>query len=71
LRWFTWKDGVNLLREAGLEPDASNYAVRIGDRGGGLVNKIADRLLGSFAGTWLIREFFVYQFVIRGHRSAD
>jgi SAM-dependent methyltransferase len=71
LRWFTWKDGVALLRDAGLEPDTAEYAVRIGDQGGGLVNHIADRLLNPFAGRWLIREFFVYQFVIRSRRAQS
>jgi 2-polyprenyl-3-methyl-5-hydroxy-6-metoxy-1,4-benzoquinol methylase len=70
LRWFTWAESVALIRGAGLDVDAVDCAIRIGDRGGGLVNRLADRMLGPFARTWLVREFFAYQFAIRGRRST-
>jgi protein-L-isoaspartate O-methyltransferase len=70
LRWFTFSDGINLLGSVGLEPDASCHAVRMGDRGGGMLNRIAGKLLDPIAGFWPIREFLVYQFVIRAHRTT-
>jgi 2-polyprenyl-3-methyl-5-hydroxy-6-metoxy-1,4-benzoquinol methylase len=70
LRWFTWTESVEMLRGVGLEVDTANYAIRIGDRGGGRINRLANRLLDPIAGTWLVREFFSYQFSIRGRRQA-
>lgn len=69
LRWFTWTESLEMLRGAGLEPDAVNHAIRIGDRGGGRLNRLADRMLNPIAGTWLVREFFSYQFSIRTRRA--
>jgi SAM-dependent methyltransferase len=69
LRWFTWGDAVDMLAGAGLATDATNHAVRIGDRGGGWVNRVADRVLGPVARLAPVREFFVYQFVLRARRS--
>lgn len=69
LRWFTWAESVALLRGAGLDIDAVDCAIRIGDRGGGLLNRAANRMLGPFARTPPVREFFAYQFAIRGRRA--
>jgi 2-polyprenyl-3-methyl-5-hydroxy-6-metoxy-1,4-benzoquinol methylase len=71
LRWFTWAEAVAMLNGAGLDVDAANCTIRIGDRGGGVVNRAAIRILGPVAGTWPIREFFSYQFAIRGRRAPD
>lgn len=65
LRWFTYADGVNLLRSANLQPERFAFSIRIGDQGGGLLNRFSGKLLDPIAHWWPIREFFVYQFVIR------
>lgn len=65
LRWFTYSDGVDLLHSSNLQPERFAFSVRIGDKGGGLMNRLSGKLLGPIANWWLIREFFVYQFVMR------
>jgi protein-L-isoaspartate O-methyltransferase len=70
LRWFTFADGVGLLKSAGLRAETFSYTVRIGDRGGGLVNRVVGRYLDPVAGFWPIREFLVYQFAIRARPTS-
>jgi 2-polyprenyl-3-methyl-5-hydroxy-6-metoxy-1,4-benzoquinol methylase len=65
LRWFTYFDAVELARSADLIIETSKHAIRIGDRGGGVVNRIGGKLLSPLSDWWLIREFFVYQFTAR------
>jgi len=65
LRWFTYADGVELLHASNLQPQRFSFSVRIGDKGGGLLNRLSGKLLGPVAHWWLIREFFVYQFVMQ------
>jgi 2-polyprenyl-3-methyl-5-hydroxy-6-metoxy-1,4-benzoquinol methylase len=65
LRWFTITDARKFVGEAGLKVEAENYSLRLGDKGGGLLNSIMRRLFGPFASLFPIREFFAYQFCLR------
>jgi methionine biosynthesis protein MetW len=68
LHWFTLRDAKLCLADAGMQVDAATYSLRIGDRGGGLINKIANRLPGPIQGFAPIREFLTYQFCLRAIR---
>lgn len=65
LRWFTLRDARELMHQSGFIVEAESYSLRVGDKGGGIINKIADRLLSPISGLAPIREFMTYQFVIR------
>lgn len=65
LRWFTIADAHAFLEQAGFRVEACGYSLRVGDRGGGLLNKIVDRLFTPIAGFFPIREFLTYQFCLR------
>lgn len=71
LRWFTRSDAFSLLAEAGFVVDKEYSNLRVGDRGGGLINKIASRLLDPIAGFPPVRELMTYQFVFRARRARD
>lgn len=65
LRWFTYADSLSMLRSASLEPELFKFSTRIGDKGGGLLNRLSGRFLDPIAHWPPIREFLVYQFAIR------
>jgi len=70
LRWFTIFEGRKLLESSGLLINAEVYSLRLGDKGGGLVNKILNRLPLSLQAWLPIREFLTYQFCLRAARST-
>lgn len=65
LHWFTLRDAKEFLADVGMVVEAANYNLRVGDKGGGILNKIAGRLLGPIKGFAPIREFLSYQFCLR------
>jgi len=65
LRWFTIRDAEELIADVGMKIEAMSYSLRLGDRGGGMLNKIAGRLLDPIQTWFLIREFLAYQFCLR------
>ena len=65
LRWFTIADARSFVGDAGLKVEAVSYSLRLGDKGGGLLNKIMTRLFAPFESFFPIREFFAYQFCLR------
>lgn len=65
LRWFTLQDIKQMLDATGYAVERVTCTLRVGDQGGGLVNKIASRLLGPISGFPPIREFMAYQYVLR------
>jgi len=65
LRWFTIADGRRLLASAGLSVDAENYVLRAGDRGGGQLNRLLNRLPIAVQRWSPVREFLTYQFCLR------
>jgi hypothetical protein len=69
LRWFTLKDARQLLRSTGYNIVVERYTLRIGDQGGGMINKAVQRYLGPFASFAPLREFMTYQYVIQAKRS--
>ncbi|MDE2399300.1 MAG: class I SAM-dependent methyltransferase [Burkholderiales bacterium] len=70
LRWFTLADARSMLREAGLEVEAESYAMRAGDRGGGRLNRLLNRLPQAAKGAAPLREFLTYQFCLRARPAA-
>lgn len=68
LRWFTLNDARQLLKTAGFIVEAESYTLRVGDQGGGLVNRIVQRFLSPFAAFAPLREFMTYQFVLRARK---
>jgi len=65
LHWFTLRDSRNLLQSAGYALDHVHSTLRVGDKGGGRLNKLVSRLLNPISGFTPIREFMTYQYVLR------
>jgi 2-polyprenyl-3-methyl-5-hydroxy-6-metoxy-1,4-benzoquinol methylase len=65
LRWFTLNDMRQAIETCGYRIAVVDGSLRIRDSGGGLVNKIGDRLLNSVRHAYPVREFFTYQYCIR------
>jgi len=56
LRWFTLQDSRNLLESAGYTLDRVHCTLRVGDKGGGRLNKLVSRLLDPISGFAPIRD---------------
>ena len=70
-RWFTLKDGRDLLAEAGFQIEKVDHSLRWGDQGGGRANKILIRTLGPFAHRLpFVNEFLTYQFAMRARLNG-
>lgn len=65
LRWFTLRDIKQMLDDTGYVIERVTCTLRVGDQGGGLLNKLAHRLLGPISDFHPIREFMAYQYVLR------
>jgi SAM-dependent methyltransferase len=65
LRWFTLSDACECLNSVGLDAESRGYNLRWGDRGGGRVNRLLNRLPHWLASCFPLREFLTYQFCIR------
>lgn len=65
LRWFTIKDARTMVEGAGLRVEGMTCALRVGDHGGGLLNRLANKLLGPVDHFVIVREFLTYQFCMR------
>jgi methionine biosynthesis protein MetW len=65
LHWFTMRDAKELITDVGMKIEAMSYCLRLGDRGGGMLNKIACRVLDPVQTCFPIREFFTYQYCLR------
>lgn len=65
LRWFTLTDARALLHETGFAVRDAGFALRWGDRGGGRVNRMLNRLPPRLRNWMPIREFFCYQMCLR------
>lgn len=70
LRWFTIADGRSLLVDTGLQIDAEGFVLRAGDRGGGFLNRMLNRLPDALQRWAPVREFLTYQFSLRARRPA-
>lgn len=70
LRWFTLADARRLIEDSGLAVEAASYGLRWGDRGGGLVNRVLNRLPPSVQHWGPVREFLTYQGCFRARRSG-
>ena len=65
LRWFTLTDARALLQETGFAVCDADLALRWGDRGGGIFNRVLNRLPTQLKKWAPIREFFCYQVCLR------
>ncbi len=70
LRWYTYRDAKSLLFENGLQISSESFALRWRDQGGGLINRILNRLPLSVQRFPLIRELFSYQVCFRAIRRT-
>lgn len=68
VRWFTIRDGKQLLIQEGLRIGRTSYNLRIFDRGDAVSNKIVRKILGPVQGLSPIKEFLAYQFCISGQK---
>lgn len=66
LRWFTVADAHSLLKANGFSVKSMSVALRWGDKGGGRINRILNRLPTRLQQWGLIREFLTYQMCLRG-----
>lgn len=69
LRWFTYADAKGLLLESGLRVSSESFALRWRDQGGGLLNRILNRLPFAVQRLAPIREFFTYQICYRAEKN--
>lgn len=65
LRWFTLADAQRLLAENDFKVSSMTLALRWGDRGGGRVNRLLNRLPPAVQRWFPLREFLTYQMVLR------
>lgn len=65
LRWFTIADAYELLAACGLRVTTCTHALRWGDRGGGPMNRLLNKLPSSVQQFGPVREFFTYQICMR------
>lgn len=65
LRWFTIKDAKTMIEKIGMHVEDIAYALRIGDAGGGIMNRAANKLPGPVKRFVFVREFLTYQFCLR------
>jgi 2-polyprenyl-3-methyl-5-hydroxy-6-metoxy-1,4-benzoquinol methylase len=70
LRWFTIQDARDLIATQGMRVDAISYALRVGDLGGGVLNRLLNRMPASFQRFGLVRELLTYQFCLRTSVAA-
>lgn len=70
LRWFTIADANELVTASGLRVAAFSQALRWGDRGGGRVNRLLNRLPLAVQRFGPIREFLTYQICLRAEVMA-
>ena len=65
LRWFTIADAYRLFADAGFKVSARSLALRWGDRGGGPMNRLLNRLPTAMRQWAPVREFLTYQICLR------
>ena len=65
LRWFTISDARAMAAQIDLRVERVDYALRFGDKGGGLANRLLNRLPPRLRIVYPVREFLTYQFCMR------
>jgi len=65
LRWFTLADAHALLASQQLEVRQASYALRLGDQGGGRLNRWLNRLPPALKQLAPLRELLTYQFCLQ------
>jgi 2-polyprenyl-3-methyl-5-hydroxy-6-metoxy-1,4-benzoquinol methylase len=65
LRWFTLRDMREAIERCGYRIDVVDGSLRMRDRGGGLLNRIGDRVLNPVRRLYPVREFLTYQYCVR------
>lgn len=67
LRWFTWREVLDLHARAGLVIGDWTSSIRLVDRPGAPSSDWAERTFGRWRDRGPIREFLSYQFIVRSH----
>ena len=65
LRWFTIADAHSLLGDNGLRVSSMSVVLRWGDRGGGRMNRLLNRLPAAVQRWAPVRELLTYQMCLR------
>lgn len=65
IRWFTSTDAIAAFASSGYVVDSTSQAMRLGDKGGGFINRTLNRLPASVQSLMPFREFLTYQFCFR------
>jgi 2-polyprenyl-3-methyl-5-hydroxy-6-metoxy-1,4-benzoquinol methylase len=68
IRWFTLRDASMLLASAGLNLERVHSGLRLRDQGGGIINKIAQKILSPVENLYVVREFLAYQFCLQARK---
>lgn len=69
LHWFTVSDAFSLLTDCGMRMETYSQALRWGDRGGGRLNRLLNRLPLPLKTFTPVREFLTYQISIRAYEN--
>jgi SAM-dependent methyltransferase len=69
LHWFTVGDAKQLLHDCGFKTNSMSFALRWGDRGGGRLNRILNRLPTTMTRWAPVREFLTYQMSLRAEEA--
>lgn len=69
IRWFTRKDAIALIMQAGLSIEAYDYRLRFFDRVGGLINAVVSRIFSPFKKFYPVREYLAYQICISAKKQ--
>lgn len=70
MRWFTLSDAHDLLVNCGFSVSARSLALRWGDKGGGRMNRLLNRLPAAMQSWTPVREFLTYQMCLRAMVAA-
>lgn len=71
MRWFTTADAHTLIESCGLIISAQSATLRWGDVGGGIVNRLLNKLPRKIQNWTVVREFFGYQVCFRASRAPE
>jgi 2-polyprenyl-3-methyl-5-hydroxy-6-metoxy-1,4-benzoquinol methylase len=71
LRWFTFRDSLKLLDDAGLTLVDYSCNLRVRDKYGGQLNDWARKVFARHQHSYLVREFLAYQFVLKAVVKQD
>ena len=69
LRWFTLADARSVLITQGLSIENESFGLRLGDKGGGIWNRLMKKCLNPVSHVGPVREFLTYQYCIQARKG--